>query len=147
MDSVGVDWFNSSCCNKYATKLVPSNMSRCVVSRFCFRQIVFCCFLCVVSLLLFLNQPGNLNVNYVSAVLADPLRTELMALEIQQLERLNLLQEKCRNTTAATNHQPNKRKMAATPVRFKIEDRHRVMYCDVPKVKITISNFHQVGKM
>jgi hypothetical protein len=62
-------------------------------------------------------------------VLTKAPKSEL-ALEILQVERKNLIQEKCRDAIAARA----KPKMA-NPVRFKIEDRHRVMYCDVPKVR------------
>jgi hypothetical protein len=56
-----------------------------------------------------------------------------MAAQVQQLERQKLLHEKCQDTTAAKKKPKPKR--VIVPVRFKIEERHRVMYCDVPKVK------------
>jgi hypothetical protein len=62
-----------------------------------------------------------------------------MAAEFQQLERQNLLLEKCRDilTTVAANNNQTKR---ITPVRFRVEDRHRVLFCFVPKVKTITAN-------
>jgi hypothetical protein len=109
-------------------------MSRLVVSKICFRNILFCCF-SFLALVLFVNR---LSLNDFSpTVLANLLQTEL-SLEIQQLERQNLLHEKCRETIAAANNQP--KRSVTTPATFKADDRHRVMYCDVPKVK---NNYRQ----
>ncbi|KAI9553080.1 hypothetical protein GHT06_020971 [Daphnia sinensis] len=47
-----------------------------------------------------------------------------------QLERKNLLKQKCRELKLQLNTNP-------LPARFKIEDRHQVMYCDVPKAATT----------
>ncbi|XP_057381462.2 carbohydrate sulfotransferase 11-like [Daphnia carinata] len=47
-----------------------------------------------------------------------------------QLERKNLLQQKCRELKMESKTSP-------LPARFIIEDRHRVMYCDVPKAATT----------
>jgi hypothetical protein len=132
----------SSCCfaqsavpNVIAITKLEKNMSRLVVSKICFRNILFCCFSCSVLVVLFVNR---LSLNdYSPAVLANLLRTEL-SLEFQQLERQKLLLEKCRETIAAANNQPKRN--VTTPVIFKVDDRHRVMYCDVPKVK---NNYRQ----
>lgn len=119
-------------------------MSRWVVSKLCLRNILFGCFLCSVLLVvvLFLNRPSSLNDD-VSTVLAEPRRTELMAAEIHQLERQNLLLEKCRDilTTVTANNNQTER---ITPVRFRVEDRHRVLFCFVPKVKTIAAKCHQV---
>jgi hypothetical protein len=88
-------------------------------------QIVICSFVCSLSLILFLNQLCSNDIDL------SP-ETDFTAEEITQLERKNLIQERCGETT--TEKQPRRTKV--TPVRFKIEDRHRVMYCDVPKVSV-----------
>jgi hypothetical protein len=88
-------------------------------------QIVICSFVCSLSLILFLNQLCSNDIDLSPG-------TDFTAEEITQLERKNLIQERCGETT--TEKQPRRTKV--TSVRLKIEDRHRVMYCDVPKVSV-----------
>ena len=104
-------------------------MSR-MVSRFCLRQITVCCLVCSVFLVLVLKRP-SLN-DYVLTVLKNVPQTELAA-ELRQLERKSLIQDKCRDTITNVQFKQSKQKVV-TPVMFKIEERHRIMYCDVPKV-------------
>jgi hypothetical protein len=106
-------------------------MSR-FVSRFCIRQIVICCFVCSVSLVLFLNRP-ILN-DYMLTVFSNLPQTELQDVQVhQQLERKNRLKEKCSTSMPAAEVDQSKQN-TTTPVIFKVNDRHRVMYCGVPKV-------------
>jgi hypothetical protein len=80
---------------------------------------------------LFLNRP-ILN-DYMLTVFRNLPQTELQDVQVhQQLERKNRLNEKCSTMPAAEVDQskPN----TTTPVIFKVDDRHRVMYCGVPKV-------------
>lgn len=108
------------------------------LSAFCFRQIVFCCFLCSVFIVLLLNQPSSLNDDVSTDLPPSRTTTALVDAKIQQLERQKLLHEKCRDLKKLAKANRQRRKVGATQVRLIIEDRHRVVYCDVPKVKIPI---------
>lgn len=67
-------------------------------------------------------------VNMFFPILALPKNLPTVAMmEKIQLERKNLLKQKCSELKLKSKTSPR-------PVRFKIEDRHRVMYCEVPKV-------------
>ncbi|XP_045036400.1 carbohydrate sulfotransferase 11-like [Daphnia magna] len=68
---------------------------------------------------------NHLNLN----ALPKNLPTVAMMEKIQ-LERKNLLKQKCSELKLKSKTSPR-------PVRFKIEDRHRVMYCEVPKAATT----------
>ncbi len=53
-----------------------------------------------------------------------------LIMEKIQLERRNLIEESCRKITW---------RRQSRPARFYVEDRHRLMYCYVPKVYYTYS--------
>ncbi|KZS07661.1 putative Carbohydrate sulfotransferase 12 [Daphnia magna] len=88
----------------------------------CARQIFFSVVVCTVYLMVLSN---HLNLN----ALPKNLPTVAMMEKIQ-LERKNLLKQKCSELKLKSKTSPR-------PVRFKIEDRHRVMYCEVPKAATT----------
>ncbi len=83
------------------------------------RKMFLFCFVCSVLLVLFFNVPK----------LPPPPSVALavMMAEKTQLERRILIQEKCQATEWKTRKNPG-------PVHFKIEARHRAIFCDVPKV-------------
>lgn len=131
----------------------------------CLRQIVVLCLVGVVLLpllLQFINRPSN--INYVSqpllsdsahqdddeSVQQQTTTVDEIEMETIQLERKNSLQENCNlspidetATVPASTSDPllepeikASRKIPA--VIFIIDDKHRTMYCDVPKVKLPL---------
>lgn len=77
------------------------------------------------------SQPDQFERLRVGRGDIDLPRTEL-ASEIQQLARKNLILKQCRDTKTAIAANKLKRKSVAVPVRFKIEDRHRVICTAMP---------------
>lgn len=92
---------------------------------------LFCCLLVFCSLsflgLMFSLRP-NLNDFFLL-----PSRLELTAMaEKIQTARRNSIEEKCQQQVKSADNAT--RRIHSGPVQFRIEERHRIMYCDVPKV-------------
>jgi hypothetical protein len=88
---------------------------------------------------MFLNWPSSLNGDALSTNGPEWANQQQQQEEILiQLKRKNLLQEKCQmdktTDTVGSAQSRKSKKSVIQPVRFKVDNKHQVMYCDIPKV-------------
>jgi hypothetical protein len=87
-----------------------------------FRKVILCCILCSVFLIFHINQSRS-----YFFMIKESSSTKFAIMEKIQLERKILIKEKCKNM----KFKPRK---SSDLVVFYVDDQHRLLYCDVPKV-------------